>query len=345
MNLLSSLPRRRRLFSVEKTVCAKIDLFVPLEMRDASLLVKIPAHLKTKTRAQVTNGTTHQSLKTYINDHIAMPTKTVEEITSGKDVSTEEQVLLVIAKLMEGGHSEEHTCRYLDTLTKVLSKESDGPSGNPKASKKDNASTNSTSSTETPIYRLIDTDSFETIMEYLDMRRSPTVRGHATLTTSAYLKASEDQGTRQLINFFKTHVSKTTYDDLILAFSVAASIFPIVPQICSEMFLTEGFIPSLGPIMNQKWKTKKVEQAALEMLNAACMNAQCREAVQKYCQDWVEEIVVNEPNHPSEIGSPERAIVVEDGPLQLQMHPETTRNLAGVILAKLQVRPSFIVSL
>lgn len=96
--------------------------------------------------------------------------------------------------------------------------------------------------------------------------------------------------------------------------------------------------------MNRNWKTKMVEQAALEMLNAACMNAQCREAVQKYCMDWLEEIVETEPEHPSEVGNSERAIVVEDGPLQSQTHSQTLRNLAGVILAKIQVSPTLFMN-
>jgi len=75
------------------------------------------------------------------------------------------------------------------------------------------------------------------------------------------------------------------------------------------------------------------------MLNAACMNAQCREAIQKFCLEWLEEIVSNEPSHPSEVRSPERAVVVADGPVREQMHSESVKNLAAVILAKLQVRP------
>lgn len=253
-----------------------------------------------------------------------------KKMTSKENVSAEEQVLLAIAKLMEGGQGEDDTCRYLDTLTKIFTKESEIISSNVKSPGKES----STPST----YKIIDQVCFESIMGYLDMRRSSTTRGHATLTTSAYLKVSEAQGTTQLITFFKTCVTKNTHDDLILAFSAAASIFPIVPQICSEMFLMEGFIQSLGLLVNKKWKSKMVVQAALEMLNAACMNTQCREAIHKYCLEWLEEIVTNEPNHPSEVGSPERAVVVEDGPVQQQMLSGTAKNLAAVILAKLQVR-------
>ena len=68
-----------------------------------------------------------------------------------------------------------------------------------------------------------------------------------------------------------------------------------MPDIVSELFLSEGFLPSLTPLMRRKWKSRKVETACLEMLNAACMHQACREAVQKYCTEWLEEIVDHDP--------------------------------------------------
>jgi hypothetical protein len=68
-----------------------------------------------------------------------------------------------------------------------------------------------------------------------------------------------------------------------------------VPDLTSELFLSEGFLPSLDPLMRRKWKSRKVETACLEMLNAACMHTQCREAVEKYCTEWLEEIVDQDP--------------------------------------------------
>ena len=166
------------------------------------------------------------------------------------------------------------------------------------------------------------------------MRKGATVRGHATLTVSAFLKTSEERGTEYLSAFFKSHVSKGTYDDFLVAFSVAACIFPIMPSISADLFLSEGFVNSLGPLMRRKWKSRKVEQACLEMLNAACINTACREAIQKYCTEWLEEIVAEKPQNA--IGSAEDGV---DGSQQHGVHSETVRNLAAVILAKLSVSP------
>ena len=164
------------------------------------------------------------------------------------------------------------------------------------------------------------------------MRQSPTVRGFATLTTSEYLRVSGETGVEHLSEFFYSKVGKGTYDDFLVTFSVAASIFPVVPDVISTLFLSEGFVVSLGPLMRRKWKSKKVEQAALEMLNAACINTPCREAIRKYCTEWLEEIVNISPADLASL-----AAAAEDGSIQQRLHSENVRNLAAVVLAKIQV--------
>lgn len=244
--------------------------------------------------------------------------------SSGLDVTSAplaDQILLRIAKLMQGGEEDEETCKTLDAITTLVSNEADYESDDGKA-----------------LVDLIDDDGFTTILEYLDMRQGELVRGHATLTVSAYLKAKDKLGVKQLTSFFLSRVSKGTYDDYVVAFSVAASIFPVIPAVSSGLFLSDGFVQSLGPLMKRKWKSRKVEQACLEMLNAACMDTACREAVQKYCTEWLEEVINDQPEDISKITSPDRAVATEDGPLQQRLHSQNVRNLAAVVLAKLQVR-------
>lgn len=246
------------------------------------------------------------------------------ELAQAENLTMEDQTLLLLAGLMEGGQEDEDTCKELSTLTKLLNDDSSDETRSPNPHK--------------PLYELVDADSVDTILGYLDMRQSPTVRGHATLTTSAYLKASGEKGVEFLTEFFNARVRKATYDDFIVAFSVAASLFPVVPDVIATLFLSEGFIVSLGPLMKRKWKSKKVEQAALEMLNAACMHTQCREAIKKYCSEWLDEIVTDVPPTHVDVSSPERKHVVEDGSIQQRIHSEQVKNLAAVVLAKLQVR-------
>ncbi|RAL67338.1 hypothetical protein DID88_008098 [Monilinia fructigena] len=246
--------------------------------------------------------------------------------TTAANDSLEDRTLLLLARLTEGGQEDEDTCRELNTLTKLLTDDSSEETRSKEPHK--------------PLFQLIDQDILETILGYLDMRQSPSVRGHATLTTSAYLKVSEQQGVDYLSHFFYDRVAKGTYDDLILAFSVAASIFPIVPDVIASFFLSEGFIPSLGALMKRKWKSRKVEQATLELLSAACMNTQCREAIQKHCTKWLEDIVNNTPPKVSEVLSSPIDSNAEDGSIQQRIHSEKVRNLAAVVLAKVQAIPS-----
>jgi hypothetical protein len=224
---------------------------------------------------------------------------------------------------MEGGQEDDETCRDLDQLTKLLN---------------DDSEASSASKTHDSICKVIDADCVDTILGYLDMRQPEVVRGHATLTTSAYLRAAGDSGSKSLSTFFFDRVRRGTYDDYIVAFCVAASIFPIEPEKTSELFLSEGFLSMLGPLMQRKWKSRKVETACLEMLNAACMNSQCREAVQKYCTEWLEEVVDQDPNEVVRSLEADPRYQTEEGSVSMRRHSMQVQNLAAVILAKLRVR-------
>jgi hypothetical protein len=90
--------------------------------------------------------------------------------------------------------------------------------------------------------------------------------------------------------------------------------------------------------MRRKWKSRKVETACLDMLNAACMNAQCREAVQKYCVDWLEEIVDQDPEDAvTNLYHIDPGVNTQEGSISMRRHSQHVQNLAAVVLAKLRV--------
>ncbi|KAM5345769.1 hypothetical protein ACJ41O_011630 [Fusarium nematophilum] len=239
--------------------------------------------------------------------------------------SLEDQTLIVFARLMEGGQEDNETCRDLDELTKLLSDDFE-------ARQKDK-------SRET-ICKVIDSDCVDTVLCYLDMRQPEIVRGHATLSTSAYLKAAGDDGSKKLSTFFFDRVRRGTYDDYIVAFCVAAATFPIVPDLTAELFLNEDFLPSLGTLMRRKWKSRKVETACLEMLNAACMNSLCREAINKYCIEWLEEIVDQDLSEIVRSTNADPNLQSDGGSITMRRHSEQVQYLAAVILAKLRAVPA-----
>ncbi|EEU42451.1 uncharacterized protein NECHADRAFT_39957 [Fusarium vanettenii 77-13-4] len=239
--------------------------------------------------------------------------------------SLEDQTLIVFARLMEGGQEDNETCRDLDELTKLLNNDYE-------ARQKDK-------SHET-ICNVIDGDCVDTVLCYLDMRQPEIVRGHATLSTSAYLKAAGDDGSKKLSTFFFDRVRRGTYDDYIVAFCVAAATFPIVPDLTAELFLNEDFLPSLGTLMRRKWKSRKVETACLEMLNAACMNSLCREAINKYCIEWLEEIVDQDLSEIVRSTNADPNLQSDGGSITMRRHSEQVQYLAAVILAKLRAVPA-----
>jgi hypothetical protein len=241
---------------------------------------------------------------------------------SGPAASVQDQTLLVFARLMEGGQEDEETCRDLDLLTKMLNDDAVAKEADPG---------------HKSICGVIDSDCVDTILCYLDMRQPDIVRGHAALTTSAYMRAAGDVASNNLRAFFLDRVQRRTYDDYIVAFCVASAAFAIVPDLTSEMFLNEGFLSSLGPLMRRQWKSRKVETACLEMLNAACMDGRCREAIQKYCVEWLEEIVEQYTIDMGRRLSEKPDLQGEEGSVSMRQHSEQVQYLAAVILAKLRV--------
>ncbi|KAK8130734.1 myosin-binding striated muscle assembly central-domain-containing protein [Apiospora kogelbergensis] len=250
-------------------------------------------------------------------------------ITSNKEemakLSNIDQAQLLLARLMQGGQEDVDTCEALDLLTKLINN--------------DYISCQKDKSHES-ICKVFDDDCLDSVFSYLDMRQAEQVRGHAVLTTSAYLKAAGDEGSKALSHFFFGRMKRATYDDYIVAFCVAAAVFPIAPDITAEMFLSEGFLGSLGPLMRRKWKSRKVETACLEMLNAASMNANCREAIIKYCTEWLEEVVDQDPSEMSAVHSVDTEVEGTHGSIAMRRHSEAVQNLAAVILAKLRAVPS-----
>ena len=141
------------------------------------------------------------------------------------------------------------------------------------------------------LHTLIDEETFDAILSSLDNRNTVQVRSQATLVTAKYLEASGDNGQEILTEFVTSRVTRQRNEDLVLAFSAAAGVFPVAPSPASTLFLTEGFVQGLVPLLVKKAKSEKVELAALEMLSAACIDSACREAIKKHCTSWLQHIL------------------------------------------------------
>ena len=137
------------------------------------------------------------------------------------------------------------------------------------------------------LHPFIDEEIFDAILCSLDYREPAEVRSQATLVTAKYLELSGEKGRTYLVRFIPSRITKGHGEDLVLAFSAAAAVFPLVPTQAAALFLTEGFLPSLIPLLDKKNKSAKVEQAALNMLSAACLDSGCRAAIKKHCLPWL----------------------------------------------------------
>ncbi|KAF2743109.1 ARM repeat-containing protein [Sporormia fimetaria CBS 119925] len=139
---------------------------------------------------------------------------------------------------------------------------------------------------------IIDADGFDVILASLDIRVSTELRSHATLATVKLLELCPETAQTLITKFVTSRVQEATADRLIVAFSAAAAIFPVAVAAAARLFLIEGFISTLATVVVSK-KSHKLEQAALELLNAACVDKACREAISRHCRDWLEDMVAS----------------------------------------------------
>jgi hypothetical protein len=94
---------------------------------------------------------------------------------------------------------------------------------------------------------LIDDDVFEVVLMSLDIRLEPSLRRQAMLATAKILESMEEQGATLFGHFLAGKVAKQTNDDMIIAFSAASAVFPMVPTVAANLFMTDGFVQQLVP--------------------------------------------------------------------------------------------------
>ena len=184
-----------------------------------------------------------------------------------REVCEKDVFQLFVAKLMESGH--DHDGRSLKGIARLLAVDA----------KK--------------LATLMDEETFDTILSSTDVRLDIDVKSQATLAIAKYVEVSGKAGEEMLSRFITSRVSQATSSKLIYAFSAAAAMFPILPSVVAGLLLTEGFVPSLVPLLTKKIMSKTVEQAALEMLSAACIDGACREAISVHLTPWLQEFMRN----------------------------------------------------
>ncbi|RKF63524.1 Ring assembly protein 3 [Erysiphe neolycopersici] len=229
-------------------------------------------------------------------------------VDSNNEQTIKDWLLSLNVRLQEKGLKDDKKCQLINNLTEILNNDT-GQAEKSQISSKS-------------FYQYIDDQCLETVLENLDIRQSQLIRSHVILTISAYLNAADNIGSEKILKFLLNKIQKGTSNDLTVAFSVATCLYPVIPDHISTLILKEGFIPNLEILINKKWKDGRVEQALLEMLNVACMNTNCRDAIRKHCLEWLTEKVQStlEVSHNDK-------------------YAESIKDFAAIILAKLQAVP------
>ena len=134
---------------------------------------------------------------------------------------------------------------------------------------------------------IIDADSFDVILCSLDVRLPKTLRDQATLASIKLFELSPDVAKELISKFVTQRAEKGDADNLVVAFSAATAIFPIAVEAAAALFLTEGFVSTLVPVVEKK-KSRILIQVTLELISAACVDKKCREAINRHCRDWLD---------------------------------------------------------
>ncbi|KAJ5159948.1 uncharacterized protein N7482_006952 [Penicillium canariense] len=188
-----------------------------------------------------------------------------------------ELFLLFLAKLMESGHDLDG--RALKGITRLLAVDAGR------------------------LQHLIDDEGFEVILTSLDNRLPLELRSQATLATAKYLEVAKEDGEKQFSALIAAMVAKGRLDDLIIAFSAVAAVFPVAPAAAASIFLSGEFMESLTPLATRDATRKKVEVSILELLNAACINRPCREAIIENFSEWLSHTLTNGSDEGSELAA------------------------------------------
>jgi hypothetical protein len=142
---------------------------------------------------------------------------------------------------------------------------------------------------------IIDADSFDVILTSLDIRLPASLRSQATLASIKLFELAPETASELISKFVAARTKKGEANDLVIAFSAAAAIFPVAVTPAAALFLTEGFVSTLVPRVQSK-KSHNLEQATLELISAACVDKNCREAISKHCREWLEDVVAESQN-------------------------------------------------
>ncbi|KAB8342764.1 hypothetical protein FH972_022362 [Carpinus fangiana] len=249
------------------TLCLDADDKLPFKRRLVAALFTLPATSKSLTETILERPTEifkavwasgSDALRALTNTTLA-PTAWVSEKDRHK--AERDIFMLLLAKLLEPGLDNPELA--MGAIARMLS----GDVGRFKD--------------------IIDSDSFDIMLSALSIDNDVVLRSQATLAVAKILEADPPGGQKLLTEGVIQRVTLQGTEDLIIAFSAAAAIFPVVPAIAAALFLTEGFLSDLNRL-GANAGSLTLRRAALELLSAACVDKACRQAISEQSSEWLE---------------------------------------------------------
>lgn len=149
----------------------------------------------------------------------------------------------------------------------------------------------------------VDDEVLEVIVSSLDNRLPLELRSQATLAVTKYLEVAKETGEKEFSKLISAKISKGHNHDLIVGFSAAAAVFPVVPNLMATHFLSEEFMTCMASLISKNMRSRTVELSVMELLNAACINAACREAISKNLSDWLSHVLTNGTDQSSDLAA------------------------------------------
>ncbi|KAJ6258771.1 hypothetical protein Dda_6824 [Drechslerella dactyloides] len=139
------------------------------------------------------------------------------------------------------------------------------------------------------LHPLVGESEFLKLLTLISRGAKEDVRTGALLAAAKYLESIDaSKALRLLADFLTTRIASDDDDDMALAFSVAAALFPVATSTLANLFHTDGFIQSLVPSL--RGRSLAVELAAIDLMSAACVDKTCRDAIAKHCEPYLKSI-------------------------------------------------------
>lgn len=197
---------------------------------------------------------TMDALLDVLRDPVPWPSPEVR-VTAVRDIFQ-----LALSMAMEAGL--EHPERPMSLISRLLIREAENLNG------------------------LMDADGFRVLLDCLDLREPPALRLQASIAIATLIEHSPESAHTLISQYITPRVKNPTTTTLIRAFSAATAVFPMATAPAVGLFLSDGFMPNFVGLVKRKNSTT-LTTVALELLSAACVDKNCREAINSNCRSWL----------------------------------------------------------